>query len=408
MKDRIKRQQKRQLPKQQQGMVVVMVTAALLLLLAFMAFAIDVNHAIVNKARLQNSVDAAALAAAVVLDNGEDTTAAQNAANTTLATAASQLGNHELDFANANVSIQFSNDPQTFPDNSFNPNLDVYVRVHVADMPLTGFFMGLFNLDKAVDASAVAGPSASLVILCNVVPIAVCADSGAGSTGSQFLGFNYNETYAIKMASHQNSPMGPGNFQLLDFGSGANTVRNALAGGYDGCIRLDETVQTKPGNTVGPVAQGLNTRLNIYQGGGMNSTSYPPDRYVAQPSTPASQDNQGNVSQPNWGYSDYLAEISNCPGGSDCTSGPAGRRILPVPMVDCAGSTGGTTQLDVFALGCFFLGQQVPNSNGQGGAVVFGEFIEDCTASNGSTGTTPNNVGPNRIVLYKDPNRGDA
>ncbi|MEZ9955466.1 pilus assembly protein TadG-related protein, partial [Vibrio splendidus] len=51
-------------PKKQQGLVVIMITAALLVFLAVSALAVDINHMVVNKTRLQNAVDSAALAAA--------------------------------------------------------------------------------------------------------------------------------------------------------------------------------------------------------------------------------------------------------------------------------------------------------------------------------------------------------
>ena len=34
---------------------------------------------------------------------------------------------------------------------------------------------------------------------------------------------------------------------------------------------------------------------------------------------------------------------------------------------------------------------------------VFGEFIEDCTVDHSSSGPTPEDEGPYRIQLYKDP-----
>ncbi|XAW89987.1 pilus assembly protein TadG-related protein [Vibrio sp. CDRSL-10 TSBA] len=52
----------------QQGVVVVIVTIALLAMLGAAALAIDINHAFMNRTKLQNGVDAAALAAAVVLN----------------------------------------------------------------------------------------------------------------------------------------------------------------------------------------------------------------------------------------------------------------------------------------------------------------------------------------------------
>ena len=57
---------------------------------------------------------------------------------------------------------------------------------------------------------------------------------------------------------------------------GGKTVRELMAGGGTLCPLVGDNVQTKPGNTVGPSIQGLNTRFGEY-GGGLSSSSYPPD-----------------------------------------------------------------------------------------------------------------------------------
>ena len=65
----------------------------------------------------------------------------------------------------------------------------------------------------------------------------------------------------------QAGPIGPGNFQLARLGgSGADVVRENLAGGFEGCASVGDDIPTQPGNAVGPVAQGLNTRLDNYSG----------------------------------------------------------------------------------------------------------------------------------------------
>ncbi len=126
----------------------------------------------------------------------------------------------------------------------------------------------------------------------NVVPMAVCeGDSGTGGS----TGYDTGELYALKIADQNQSDMGSGNYQLLDFGSGADTVRKALAGGYEGSVGVGDTVITKPGNTIGPVGQGLNTRFGAYSGGGLSASDFPSDIYVKEPDTKATLDNDGNI-----------------------------------------------------------------------------------------------------------------
>ncbi len=158
-------------PIKQKGLVLVLVTAAMLSLVGVAAFSVDVNHALMNQTRLQNSVDAAALAAAVVAANGGTIDNATAAANSTLTGMAGATGNTEMDFSSSTISVQFSNDPDTFPDGSFTADGDVFVRVAVSSYELTDFFIDVFGIDKAIASSAVAGPSASLEVVCNLVPM---------------------------------------------------------------------------------------------------------------------------------------------------------------------------------------------------------------------------------------------
>ncbi|WP_234976341.1 pilus assembly protein TadG-related protein [Vibrio quintilis] len=388
-------------PKAQKGLVLVLVTAALVALAGVMALAIDVNHAFVNKTRLQNGVDAAALAAALVLDSGGSDADATAMVNSTLTKMATSTGNQAMDFSAATISVTFSNDPETFPDPGYSSLIDDrFVRVAVSNYPLNAFFIAAFGINKNLAASAVAGPGSSSTQICNVVPMAVCAGSGGGTTG-----YVAGDLYPLKVASKNQSSLGPGNYQLLDFGSGASAVRSALAGGYTGCLAIGDTVTTKPGNTVGPVGQGLNTRFGVYGGGGVNSSDYPPDIYVKEPDTLATLDNDGNVVYTDtWGYDDYELEAPNC-SGADCylnSGGEPNRRMLSVPIVDCSGASGGTTTLQVEALGCFFLLQQAPTSN-SGKQAVFGEYVEECSVTNSSSGNVSSGEGPYRIVLYDDP-----
>ncbi|MGF1719969.1 pilus assembly protein TadG-related protein [Vibrio kyushuensis] len=392
----------------QSGLVLVMVTVAMAALIGVAALSIDVNHSLMNKTRLQNGVDAAVLAAALVIDNNGTTAEATAVANTTLTNVAGATGNSEMDFSTATITVEYSNDPTTFPDGSYSSIEDTYVRISVTDYELEEFFVQMFGMSKEIAASAVAGPSPPEVILVNIVPMAVCEGEDGGANG-----FDPGTLYAVKLPSNQNSDMGPGNFQLLDFGSGASTVREALAGGFETEVNINDPVLTKPGNTVGPVGQGLNTRFGQYGGGGVNAADHPSDVYVRQPVEEATMDNSGVITYEDesgsggepWGYSDYEAALPDCTGDSDCRIAQGGqynRRILPVPIVDCTGATGGVNSFTITAIGCFFLLQEAPTNNGSK-QPVFGEFIEECTASGGVPGQDADTDGPYKIVLYKDP-----
>ncbi|MCY9873310.1 TadE/TadG family type IV pilus assembly protein [Vibrio barjaei] len=391
----------------QKGLTLVLITMVLVVFLVFAAFAVDVNHALLSKTRLQNGVDAAALASAVKVSAGETDAVAQSIAIQTLTTMYAASGNTEIDIPAESISVQFSNDPQDF-GSTYDDSLDTYIRVSVSDVPLNSYFLGYFGFDKAGAASAVAGPSSTIIYACNVVPMAVCAAPISGA--NDFLGYTFQTVYELKVADKNATEMGPGNFQLLDFGSGGSSVREYLAGGFVGCVDITSSVTTKPGASIGPVGQGLNTRFGDYSGGGMTSSTYPPDIYIKEPTTLAETDANGDVVYDNsWMHADYETESASCSGSASgsCTSGENGRRILPVPMVDCDGASGGTTELPLLAVGCFFLLQKAPNNNGAKDG-VYGEFIEDCTITNGTTGVTPSSEGIFKIQLYRDPLSGES
>ncbi|MDF2154429.1 pilus assembly protein TadG-related protein [Vibrio sp. CAU 1672] len=423
---------RRALKQYQQGITLVLLSLVMLILLGMAAFGIDINNQVLNRTRLQNAVDAAALAGAVVADDSSDVDAAEAAARATLVSFVATSGNNQLirneNFSvsnDGNTSVTFSHDLENFVDAaSFAPpagDYDIYVRVQVTGMPLTQYLAGVFGIGQTVSASAVAGRSAAVIESCNLTPIAMCGEptgSAEDAWGYNPLGYDPNTStdptlvHELKVGDQDNTDMGPGNFQLLDFGqdtanSGAALVRDALSGAYNGCATIGDTVVTKPGSSVGPVAQGINTRLNDFSGPIKNDGTVLPDKYVREPDVLAES---GELYAGDLYYSNYLQELSACEsGGSPCDSasytgdsGERGRRILRVPIVNCTASTG-KSEFDVLGFGCFFLLQKVDNS---GQAAVFGQFLYECPINNGSTGVDPTDKGFYRIQLYKDPSGG--
>ena len=414
-----------QSPKKQQGLVAVMITAALLVFLAVSALAVDINHMVVNKTRLQNAVDSAALAAATILDNSKDKDAVDAEVGTALNAMAASTGNQEIDFSTASIGIDYSNDPQDFNGSAtFGANDDVYVRVRVDALEMDEFFIQLFGLEKVVSASAVAGPSSGLAYN-NVVPIGVCIGDGTSDndvnedgyhdeTGEEItnvFGYEVGTVHALKVGDSSLSEMGNGNYHLLDFGSGGNTIKEGLGGSYDQPVKIGEDITTKPGGTVGPTGDGLNTRFGDY-GGGLSASDYPSDYVTTEPTNEITIDaNTGEITfDDSYDYAQYKLDTNACiaSGGSGCASnGVAWRRILPIPMVDCSGKSGGSTDFTVNKIGCFFLLQKAPTNN-SGTPAVFGEFIHSCSVTGGSSSNQSTTEGAYRIVLYKDPDSGES
>ncbi|WP_412498732.1 pilus assembly protein TadG-related protein [Vibrio furnissii] len=401
----------------QRGLVLAIVTIAMVVFLGIAALAIDMNHALTNRSKLQNSVDAAALAAAVLLDKGDTITNAQTAAETMLTKMAAASGNDEIDTSpeGVNVSVTFSNDPGDF-SGTFVDDVDKerYVRVAVSNLSLAGFFMSVVGGDKKISASAVAGPSAGGGT-CNTVPMAICADPDADDiVEPNIFGYIAGNIYQLKLGA-QNTTMGSGNFQLLDYkGETTLSLSQQLAGGYEGCVDIaedgdtpdasdDNTVTSKTGGTVGQVGIGLNTRFGDYPNGvghGLTETLYPPD----------GNDDEAEITSPATGVdkTDLSAVTSaldltvSYSGNTYLSGGGDGRRILAVPIIDCSGSETGKSNYLVKAVGCFLLLRRAPTNN-SGTVPVYGEFLEECTSQNTHNDGTSTNSGSYRIVLYDDP-----
>lgn len=401
--------------KKQQGIVIVIVTIAMITMLGVAALAIDINHAYMNRTKLQNGVDAAALSAAFSMDEYKGTSIAEakanatTVANETLVRLTASAGNAEVDSVGADIAVTF-NSSSDFTGADCVVDGDCYVRVAVSNLALESYFMRLFTDVKAVAASAVSGPSAGGGS-CNVVPMAMCAPDPLSETG----GYNDNNVYQLKLYSNS-SEMGPGNFQLLNLDEG--TLREQMAGSYEGCAFPGEDVTSKPGNTVGPVWQGLDTRFltedDIESGSGSNSVrgSYGPETDTRE--TPADElaDNLDAIKEGtfNAGDADSLDGEGLSYNYSDYTG--TGRRVLEVPIIECTGGETGASDYRVVTIGCYFLLRKPPRNSGQGqGALenaVYAEYMRDCKVQNSRNNGENSTIGTYRIVLYDDPFNEDS
>ena len=419
--------------RQQRGAMLVLVVIALASLLLMGALALDGSHMLLNKTRLQNAVDAAALSGAKTLSMVTGATGSasttQTAALNTLTLNANASGNGELATALAANGAGFAKvelassvyGPFSFP----GPANATFVRVTVSNYPLSSFFWGVFqSLDngnatsKSVAAVATAGPSPTSGP-CDLTPLLVCGDPTQNNpSAGLFWGFKFGDLQVLKSAAGNNSAIGPGNFQLLDFGSGGSTVRQGLAGGINQCNIVGATAPTKPGNTVGPSAQGLNTRFGQYSGG-LKAADYPPDlvttvnsksfTYTGSPATiqyngqPVTSLN-GNLSTPSgalYGYNNWAQDSAACvAGGANCQgNGVFERRIIKIVIGDCTGKNDGASSIPVLGFACYYVVQ--PEAQQGNSAQIFGQFVSVCEGDNVPGPNPAGNVGPQIIQLYK-------
>ena len=395
---------KMSIKKTQQGAVLVVFVAAAAVLIGMAGLALDMGHLFLNKTRLQNALDAAALSGAKTLNDGASVTDAETDAIATF----NLLTDSEMAAANLVPTVDFSVSSRPFNPGAIAPDAR-FVRVTVADFSMDAWLTRILpGIDgtQSVAGMALAGPSPPLSTagqVCDIAPILMCGDpADTDCSDGACYGYNMGSEEEIELKTNSKNAkaddwiVGPGNFQLIELGCGpgGNCVREALAGGYSGCATGDGTVPTKPGNTVGPTAQGFNTRFGIYQGG-MSASDYPPDTVT--------YDDAGAF----W-HSDYVDRQANGPLDNPSNGVPL-RRILTVPIGNCTGTTNGSGDVDVLGFGCFFMTQPTDHS-GQT-QTIYGQLIADCNAEGEIPETPPPGTGGPvlfKIVLYNDPGTDDA
>ena len=411
-----------------------MLVVSLVAILGVAGLAVDVGNAFLVQTRLQNAMDAAALSAAKTLNQHRSTVRAKAHGTETFI---AHLNADLSDYAGSITPVfEFSDALTPFETGGLNSR---FVRVSLTDVPVAVLFANAlsgvsdqFDLDSA----AVAGPlpiGGGEAEICDVAPLFVCGDMSDSDcsdgtcygmeigdesevclkTGSQNGGGNGNGNGNGNglgnwkgqngdddgICSEVSPGIGSGNFQLLSLGcgNGANCVRQAISGAYRGCLTLGNDVETKPGNTVGPTAQGLNTRFGEYSGS-MTADAYPPDLVTTN----------RNDDSDFW-YRNYLDRYVN--GIYDEESGRPNRRVVAVPVGSCDGTVNGRGTVTVSAVACVFLTRPALHSGND--QAVYGQIIGDCEVGGDSpaepqTGPTLGTFGAYKIVLYKNAGATDA
>ena len=386
IKSRIRRWRTRQ-----HGIVLVLVVVAMTSVLGMAGLAMDFGLAFLTKSRMQNALDAAALARAKVLKATGSTTQATTDARTAFNY---YLG--ELNRGSLTPTVQFSSTLNPFNPGS-TPSNFIRVRMpagYTIPTYLTRVFPGVGDT-LTLAGSAVAGPIRLEPNgeVCNLTPIMVAAIPGAGGvvdtdcTDGACYGYTIGQTLELK----QTATAGPGNFNLLRLdGNGGSVLRTNLAGGYNGCATPGSTIATEPGVVSGPFGQGLDTRFGIYQGGGTSQAEYPPDVNTTTYPT----------------YASYRSAVSGGSMSYPPPTGVPGRRMIRVVFSDVsAGGFNGATTVPVTGIGCFFLlSPTLGNGNGGNPIRIPAEFTLDCGLTSGTrSNTSLDNRGEFfKIVLYKD------
>ena len=444
-----------QIIKNQQGAVMVILAAGMAALLAVAGLALDGGNLFLNKSKLQNATDASALSAGAALNKaGGNYQKARASAIDRFAAVIATPGNEVLldAYNNNEISLTVTTSPTLSPFVGSNADDDWYARVSVSALQLDSFFLRVIGIDTLnVPATAVAGRTPVGVTdpgggddinpICGVAPMMVCGDpTQVPSEGSDnYWGYTPGETQILKSTSQCQSitgdgecvnpataedwTVGSGNFQLIQLTdadgnplSGGAGIRDAMAGSDDSCINAvqGEQITTEPGNTVGPVTQGLNTRFGIYNGPLAGSKAdYPGDYVSGQP--------RGSDMDYAYYQAAYDGDYGGKTGCPDCYSeGEDYRRVVAVPIGDCTDSVNGKGDIPLLDMGCFFITKKADQKGNE--SSVYGQFVTDCPVgvtpppgegptSGTNSGSTPGGNNKNKayiIQLYKNPGSRDS
>lgn len=378
--------------KKQRGVVVVVVTIALPILLLIMGLALDFGHTFVNKTRLQNTLDATALSAAIAINKNikNGTGPATDAGKVTFNRFIVGSGNDELAGLTAD-DLVFDYSRTLTPWGTFDPVTDkfAYVRVTSTGMlnvtPVLIRVTNRFTNDIPVPAIATAGPVGNS---CELVPLVICPKAGA-PTGCDENGCNgipfhtkvclKGGTAAGKEGTCQDPSLPTGNFGLLRFDgfAGGADIRELLAGTVNTCTN---NPTWENGNKVGPVTQGIEDRFEA----DLVQTEY-----------------QGEF--PDGGYHpQYIADTNAQLAKTPVPAGTANKRVMAVPVVeDCSASP-----VNIVAASCFLM-TEIPTHTGTANEII-GELTGACPGPGAFDPTNPVLFGPYKIVLFKSNGSSDS
>ncbi|WP_261842027.1 Tad domain-containing protein [Aliamphritea ceti] len=412
----------------QRGIVTVVVAIGLVALVAMVGLAIDTGHLLLNKTRLQNAVDAAALSGARALQLSVSVTPMDDARAAALAAFNANLSDELISHAPV-PTVTFSEDltPGSFVAATVNdPN---YIKVASPMVPLTTYLVQVVGVsDKPVGATAVAGFGSGASV-CDLIPVMVCKGTQNPDTPTGFNEFDFSaglgasfdattDTVTLKTGSGSgpDPDIGTGSFHLIDIPGlqGANDIRYAFAESSS-CGADGETfeIDLAPGNKVGPTVQGINTRFGVYTGPLNGSSSdYPPDYANDTSHTPdcVGMDPDGLGTDPDNGTGPNAcldprnyAEYYNSPSSNiQPDDSRYQRRIVKVPVGACDGSATGNDTVETLGFGCFLLTKPATQQGGAGSdsGSLQGAFMNECTPP--STGVTEGS-GVTTIFLFKNP-----
>lgn len=247
------------------GAIAATYALAMVALVVMAGVGFDYARLVSVDTELQNAADEAALAAATQLDQKSDSiTRAQSAVTDYFANSSSPVVNRTLLANDGNgsaitgVTFDFF---VSYTNDTFGASTTTGTTAQVVEVTITArraFYaltpiVGAFNSGD-ITAKAVAGLQSGI---CKTPPMMVCAPNADFPTSSDV-------GVGILLQPGSAGSWAPGTFGYLDFGQGANTVKDLLASndGIDECAS-GSSVTAQQGN-IASAPDYLNTRFDIY------------------------------------------------------------------------------------------------------------------------------------------------
>ncbi|TCS83336.1 putative Flp pilus-assembly TadE/G-like protein [Tepidibacillus fermentans] len=207
-----------------------MMLFAMIVILGMTAMVIDLGNLMLEKQKLSDAVDAAAISGAQELVNG-----------------AEQAKETAIQFANENGVM----------DPSITVNVDNH-KITVAgkrDVPF--FFAKIFGFDHVLVESTATAQIKPLSGAKGIVPLSVVAPN----PNAEDYGFQFGSLYTLKYDPFN---VANGNFGPLALGgTGASNYENNLLNGYISKLSINDSVKTETGNMSGPTERVIKERINL-------------------------------------------------------------------------------------------------------------------------------------------------
>lgn len=211
--------------REEKGSAIAVVALFMTVMIGFAALIVDMGNLYLNKIRLVNMVDAAALAG--VQDLPDDPEMA-------VASAYSYAAQNGVDSDGVGVTISDGN--------------RAVIVTATRTVPL--FFAPIFNMTSS---NVTARAKAKITVLSGT--------SGVVPFGIVRQEFIYGDPYTLKEGAGTGYR---GNFAALALGaSGSPIYQNNIKYGYKETLRIGQMVPTEPGNMSGPTAEGVDYRMAL-------------------------------------------------------------------------------------------------------------------------------------------------